>query len=128
MPSSFKGLPLFASGPHRFMVGKQGPFVFSLSALGSPSPESVASGFVELDITVKGRLIAASDAALWTLRDAIAAQLLDPPTAGTLVDLHGHTFAEMSLIAFVEGDRTDRGRAVTLAYSAVFRRFTHTPA
>ncbi|MEK6701971.1 MAG: hypothetical protein AABZ53_06895 [Planctomycetota bacterium] len=128
MPSTFKGLNLFASGPHRFMVGKQGPFVFSLSALGSPSAESIASGVVELDVTVKGRLIAANDTALWALKGAITAQLLDPPTAGTLIDSHAHSFADMSFISFVEGDRTDRGRAVTLAYVALFRRFTHAPA
>lgn len=128
MPSSFKGLNLFGSGPHRFSIGKQGPFVFSLSALGSPSAESVASGLIELDVTVKGRLVAASDTALWALRDAITAQLLDPPIAGTLIDTHARTFADMSLISLVEGDRTDRGRAVTLAYAALFRRFTHAPA
>ncbi len=132
MASSFKGHDLFGSGPHRFAVGKQGPFVFSLSALGTPSAESVASGFVELDVTVRGRLVAASESALWTLRDAVTAELIDPPVKGTLVDSRGHSWADMSFITFVEEDRTDRGRPstptqTTVSYTAVFRRFTHPP-
>lgn len=123
MPSSFKGLDLFGSGPHRFALGKQGQLALSGIALGAFVPDSTPLGLVELDITVTGRLLASSESALWTLRDAIVAQLLHPPTRGTLIDLHGRTFTNMSFITYTEADRTDRGRVLSVSYSAVFRRF-----
>ena len=63
-----------------------------------------------------------SDSALWTLRDAVTAQLIDPPTPGTLIDEHGRTWMGMSFVGYVEEDRVDRGRVVSIGYEAVFRR------
>ncbi len=53
---------------------------------------------------------------------AVAAQLAHPPTMATLVDHHGHSWADMSFIEFAEEPRTDRGRVRSVAYRAVFRR------
>lgn len=126
MSSSWNGLDLFGSGPHRFAVGPIGELVLSQVAMGSYAPGSVAIGPVELDVIVTGRLVAASDAALWVIRDAIGAQLTDPPTSGTLIDHHGRSWPGMSFIRFESADRTDRGRVVSLGYRAVFREF-YTP-
>lgn len=124
MSSSFKGLDLFGSGPHRFSMAEQGLYVVPMRAFGDPGvPGSAAFGDVELEVLVRGRLSAASDSALWQLRDAIVAQATDPATAGTLVDHHGRSWASMTLIEFVEADRTDRGRVVSVGYEARFRRF-----
>lgn len=123
MASSFKGIDLFGSGPHRFAVGKQGEFALSGPALGAFVPDSTPLGLMELDITVKGRLIAASESALWTLRDSVVAQLVHPPPRGTLIDLHGRSWTDMSFITYEEADRTDRARVWSVAYTAVFRRF-----
>lgn len=127
MPSSFKSLDLFGSGPHRFRELRRGQLIVPEFALGLLSPGSIYLGPLELQVEVRGRLIAASESALWTLRDAITAQLLDPPSPGTLIDLHGRTFADMSFIRFEPGDRTDRGREVSLAYTALFIDFRTYP-
>jgi len=67
MSSSFKGVDLFGSGPHVFEVGRQGRRVVSISAVsGDPSaPGSFESGDYELRVTVRGRLVASSESALW---------------------------------------------------------------
>lgn len=127
MPSSFKSLDLFSSGPHRFAVGRQGQVVSSELFLATPASGTVYHGPAELEITVTGRLVAASEAALWALRDAITAQLLDPPEPGTLVDLHGRTWDDMSFVSFKPDDRTDRARGISLGYQARFLRFREYP-
>ena len=74
-----------------------------------------------------GRLVAASESGLRTLRDAVAAQLLDPPTAGTLVDTTGRSWAGMSLVEYREEPAVDRGRSWSIAYTAVFRKYRAAP-
>ena len=127
MPSSFKSLDLFGSGPHRFNLGPEGQALQSELFLPTPNSGSLYRGLVELEVIVTGRLIAASESALWTLRDAITAQLLDPPAPGTLIDLHGRTWTDMSFIRFTPADRTDRARTTSLAYEARFLRFRQYP-
>lgn len=124
MSSSFKGIDLFGSGPHRFAVRERSLYVVPLRAFGDPSvPGSAPFGDIELEVIVRGRLTAADDAALWVLRDAIAAQATYPATPGTLVDHHGRSWTGMTLVSYVEDDRTDRGRVVSIGYEARFRRF-----
>lgn len=127
MSSSFKAKDLFGSGPHRFALGRQGSLVLSNLAMGLYSSGSVPLGLLELDVIVTGRLIAQSESGLWYFRDAIVAELLNPPTPGTLIDLHGRTWTNMSFITYQEADRTDRGRLHSMAYTAVFRRFESLP-
>ena len=122
MSSSFKGHDLFGSGPHRFAQRRQGQVMLSWIQLGSTQPGTVPIGLTELDVVVVGRLIAANEAALWTLRDAIVAEFEESPTPGTLLDLHNHQWTGMTFIDYAEADRTDRGRLWSLAYTATFRR------
>lgn len=117
----FNSLDLFGSGPHRFQEGRRGQVWLE--------PEQVATGNStqllgerELEVVVTGRLVAASESALWDLRDAITAQLTDPPTSATLEDQHGHQWTDMSFLDFRPADRIDRGRQRSLAYRALFRR------
>lgn len=121
--SSFKSLDLFGSGPHRFAVDGQGQAILSGLFQPTPAPGSLYLGPVELEVIITGRLIAASDAALWALRDAITDQLLDPPEPGTLIDHHGRGWPGMSFIKFTPGGPTDRGRVISLAYEARFLKF-----
>ena len=123
MSSSFKGINLFGSGPHRFALGVQGQRVVPDYVLGFGGAGTTPVGLVEAEVVVTGRLVASSEASLWAQRDAIVAQLLDPPAPGLLVDHHGREWATMSFIVFTEGARIDRGRMVSLAYTAQFRRF-----
>ncbi|MDQ7014741.1 MAG: hypothetical protein Q9O74_12750 [Planctomycetota bacterium] len=121
MASSFKGKDLFGSGPHRFAQDRQGQVMLSWIALGTTQPGTVALGLTELDVIVKGRLVASSESALWVLRDAIVAEFQESPTSGALIDLHGHQWNAMTFIDFREEDRTDRGRVWSMGYEAVFR-------
>jgi hypothetical protein len=121
--SSFKGLDVFGSGPHRFHLARQGEDVVPNFVLGTAGSGSTPVGPIELDVIVTGRLVAASESALWTLRDAITAQIADPPVPGTLIDNHARTWTDMSFITYEEADRTDRGRTWSIGYTATFRRF-----
>lgn len=122
MTSTFKGLDLFSSGPHRFQVGRQGRRVVSLSAVsGDPSvPGTFESGDWEPRVTVRGRLVAQSESQLWTLRDAIAAQAAFEVAPGDLTDHHGRTHTNMKLFHIEWGRQTDRGRLRTIEYEALF--------
>lgn len=122
MASSFKSKNLFGSGPHRFGQGRQGQLMVSWISLGQTQPGTVALGLTELDVVVTGRLTAASESALWTLRDAIVAELQETPTTGTLVDQHGRAWTGMTFIDYRELERTDRGRVRSVGYAAVFRK------
>ncbi len=121
--STFKSLDLFGSGPHRFSLALQGEDVVPNFTLGSGGSGSTPVGPVELDVIVRGRLVAPSESALWTLRDAIKTELADPPVPGDLIDNHGRTWTDMSFITYKEQDRTDRARQVSLEYTATFRKF-----
>lgn len=121
--SSFKGHNLFGSGPHRFSQLKQGHLALGALYFQVISPATTPIGLEELDVVVKGRLVAASDAALWTLRDAITAELQESPTPGTLVGNDGRNGTQMTFLNYIESDRTDRGRVKSLAYTATFRNF-----
>lgn len=127
MPSTFKSLDLFNSGPHRVAVARQGQAIQSELFSTPPASGTRYLGLVELQVIITGRLIAATESALWTLRDAITAQLLDPPAPGTLIDLHGRTWTDMSFITFTPADRTDRGRVMSIAYEAKFLNFREYP-
>lgn len=121
--SSFKGKPLFASGPHRFSLVEQGQSVLPALYFKVISPATLPIGLVELDVVVKGRLLATGDGALWTLRDALTAELQEAPTPGTLVGPDGRTWSDMSFLSYLEADRVDRGRVWSIGYVATFRRF-----
>lgn len=114
----------FDSGPHRFHLGPIGEDVQPLWRIVGPgTPGSVAVGPLELRLIVTGRLVADNEAGLWTLRNAIAALLTDPPQVGNVVDHWGTTWTTMSFVRFEQTDRTDRGRKTTLGYVAEFIRF-----
>lgn len=124
MPSSFKGIDLFGSGPQRFRVLRRGQLVIAKISQDVFEPGSVPLGLMELDVVVEGRLVAASESLLWARRDAITAQLLDVPTGGVLIDLFGRTWTEMSLHRYEEAEEgVMRGRMWSVGYAASFRRF-----
>lgn len=123
MPSTFNGLAIFDSGPHRFASGAAGQLVVPYLRLGIVAPGSAPLGPLEVQVTVAGRLVADKDSDLWALRADIEALLTTPPTVGTLIDNHGHEWENMAFVRFQPADRTDRARSVSLAYTATFLRF-----
>jgi hypothetical protein len=127
MPSSYKSLNLFGSGPHRFALARQGQALQSELFATPPGPGTRYLGLVELQVIVTGRLVAADEAGLWALRDAIIDEVVDPPAPGTLIDLHGREWEDMSFVGFIAADRTDRGRVVSIGYEAKFVKFREYP-
>lgn len=127
MPSMFNGSPLFASGPHRFVMQRRGqteiepgkPATFQTQ----PNPKWTQIGLVQLSITVRGRLVAATEADLWTLRDAITGAITASAGAGsgTLEDGNGQSWPDMWLVRYEEKGPVDAGRDWSIGYEAVFR-------
>jgi len=126
MASSFKGLNLFGSGGHRFVNRRLGRRVISMAAvLNDPvTPGTIESGDWEVWVEVRGRLVAGTDSVLWSLRNSILNQTQFGVAAGTLVDEHGHQWADMKFLTYEETGPTQRGRDVSVGYVAVFGRLT----
>ncbi len=126
MGSSYKGQNLFGSGAHRFVLGRLGRRVISEAAIVQDPAEPGSSewGDLELRIEVRGRLVASSDSALWSLRDAIWAQADSAVDSGTRIDEHSHSWSDVKLITYEESGVTRRGRKVSVAYTAVFGQLT----
>ena len=122
MPATFNAQPLFSSGPHRFQEGPTGEQLLSNGRLFPTNPGSQPIGPLEPTVTIRGRLVAPTESALWALRDAIAAQLTHPPTRADLTDHRGRTWPDMDFVNFTPADRTDRGRVFSLTYQATFTR------
>lgn len=125
MLSSWKGVDLFGSGPHRFALSRRGFLLVPDANSFDPTPRLVDYGALEWDVIVTGRLVSATEAGLWALRDAIQASL-DAKGLGTLVDLHGRSWLNLFFSRLEWADRTDRGRVVSVGYVATFHRFTGT--
>ncbi len=123
MASSFKSVDLLGSGPHRFSTGPLGQQVVLRLQIGQTAAGSISLGGQELTVTVRGRLAAESDSTLQDALDAIQSQLDNWATAGVLVDHHGRSWDDMKFVSFTPDDRIDRGREVSLGYTARFIRF-----
>lgn len=120
--SSFNGLNLFGSGPHRFYHGKRGQLLSFDLFNGGTGGGSTANGLIDFEIIVRGRLVATSESALTALRDAIITQVQNTPVVGVLVDTQGRTFTGMSLVSFTERGRRDRGRVFSVRYEVIFKK------
>jgi hypothetical protein len=127
MSSTFKGLSLFSSGPHRFSVGTTGSDLLPNWRIIPQTPGTTVIGPLEVGVVVRGVLVAGSEAGLWALRDALQAQVTHPPQVGTLVDQNGRSWADMTLVRLESADRTDRGRQWSIGYSASFVRLIPLP-
>jgi hypothetical protein len=123
MASTFAGLSLFNSGPHRFSIARVGRLVRAPFLTPLALPVSTDEGLaIELRVLQQGRLIATTNNDLWTLIDAIRAEA-EAKRTGTLVDHHGKTFASLSLITFDPARTIDRGRTFSIAYRCTYLRF-----
>jgi len=122
MGSSFKGFDLFGSGAHRFVVGKQGRRLLSLATVSGLVTDSgtLEFGDRETRVEVRGGLVAASESALWVLRDAIVAQGVSTVDSGVLEDQYGHQWSTMKLLSFEPQGAVVHGRTVSLGYVAWF--------
>jgi hypothetical protein len=121
--SSFNSLSLFSSGPHRFFVGPMGSQLIDNTTISPTTPGRQSIGSLDGIVTVRGRLVAATEADLWSLIDTLTAQLTTPPTAADLVDSHARSFKNMSFISLKLLAPFDRARTVSVPYEALFTQF-----
>lgn len=121
MSTSFKGLNLFGSGPHRVEFGPRGHLVTVDFFGGGTGGGSTAQGLSDWTLLVRGRLVSTTESGLRTLRDAVAAQLEATPTPGTFVDHHGHAWTGLTFVRFAEQGPADAGRAWSIGYEAAFQ-------
>ncbi|MBL0921568.1 MAG: hypothetical protein IBJ10_05500 [Phycisphaerales bacterium] len=120
--STIAGQSLFNSGPHRFLHGRVGRLWAPPLRLDSLQDRIVVFPTnLELVIRQEGRLVGASEADLWAQAALIQARCQSLLT-GALVDNSGNTWTGMTLIEFAPESNADRGRAVSLAYGAMYAR------
>lgn len=127
MTSTFNGTSYFNSGPHRFDVGATGRLITNPLRGGNFNAYSRDEAVQELEIIQIGRLIATTEAALWTLFDT-ARSVSEGTTLGTLVDHSGKSWPLMRLVRFEATAPVDRGRVYSLAYKARYLRFGNASA
>jgi len=125
MPSMYNGTALFDSGPHRFFVQRQGQTEIEPAqpvGQGQASARWLQLGLVQLSVTVRGRLVAATEADLWTQRDAMTAELTASASPATLDDGNGRVWTGMWLVRYEEQEPVQVGRTWSVGYEAVFRK------
>jgi hypothetical protein len=119
--SSIAGQSLFNSGPHRFVVRAVGSLYFPPLSIDFLQTTTEVIGPIELAIEQRGRLVAASPSALWTLVTAIKSAG-EAQLTGALIDNNGQSWSNMTFLRFRPADRVDRGRTLSLAYEADYVR------
>lgn len=120
--STFAGLGLFNSGPHRFAVKAVGALWVPALAL-DPLQVRVEVFAVNLEMQIRqtGRLTALTEPDLWAQVEAIRVRA-NARTLGTLVDNTGQVWTGMTLLTFRPEEQVDRGRLFSLAYTADYVR------
>ncbi len=119
--STIAGQALFNSGPHRFHFRKLGSLWFPPFALDPFQSGVDVTGPIELHIVQSGRLIASTNADLVAQINAIKAAG-EAQLTGALVDNTGQSWTNMTLLTFRPADSIDRGRTISLAYTADYIR------
>ncbi len=120
--STHAGQSLFNSGPHRFAARSMGRLWVPPLALDSlPDLTVVFTANLEVSVRQTGRLIGSGEADLWSQVETIRARC-EAKLLGTLVDNAGRSWPNMTLLTFRPADRVDRGRVVSLAYTADYVR------
>lgn len=123
MPITFDSTPIFGPGPMRTHEGERGSQVLIKARVSAFDPGSQAIGPLEVNVHVRGRLVADSDSSLHAAIDAVHTLLTHPPTAATLADGRSRSWSDMSFTSFTVADRIDRGRETSVSFEARFVRF-----
>ena len=121
MSSTFAGLQLFDSGPHRFMLTHVG------RAVAPPRREMNVTNFTEnyavreLEIEQHGRLVADKIETLSGIIESIRMHA-ELGTRGVLVDTQGMTYQDMTLVGFTMREPIAVGRMLSVRYSVRYIR------
>ncbi len=120
--STHAGQSLFNSGPHRFAPRSMGRlWVPPLTLDTLQDLTTVFTTNLEVSLRQTGRLIGSSESDLWSQVETIRARC-EAKLFGTLVDNAGRSWVNMTLLTFRPADRADRGRVISLAYTADYVR------
>ncbi|MDP1663406.1 MAG: hypothetical protein Q8L55_15960 [Phycisphaerales bacterium] len=111
--SSFNGEDLFGSGPCTFASGPRGRQWARAVDLGTSDPGLTVLGDHTLAVEVRGRLTAASAAALAALTDALEDQA---GNKGDLIDDAGRTWEGITLVEVVYDGPPEVGRVWSVGY------------
>lgn len=121
MSSAIAGQTLFNSGPHRFQINRVG-MLFVRPLFFDPIQTTInVITPLQLMIIQTGRLIGADEEDLWSQFDAIKLAA-EAQLTGILIDNNNISWLDMTLLRFTPDDRVDRGRNISLAYSATYAR------
>lgn len=121
MSSSIAGQSLFNSGPHRFQINRVG-MLFVRPLFFDPIQTTInVITPLQLMIIQIGRLVGADEQDLWSQFDAIKLAA-EAQLNGILIDNNNISWLDMTLLRFTPDDRVDRGRDISLAYSATYAR------
>jgi len=116
MGVTFAGAALFDSGPHRFAVRAAGRVwlpPFAVDEL--QSTIYVGPDILELAIIQTGRLVADTDAQVWTLFDAIRTRA-EAKQKAALVETSGRAWPDMTILRIAPQGPLDRARKVSMPY------------
>ncbi|MFG0305680.1 MAG: hypothetical protein ACF8Q5_05645 [Phycisphaerales bacterium JB040] len=125
--TTFRGIDFFGSGPHRVVQGaREQTLVAYWVIFGQAYDDSTGTesqGDDDVVVTVRGRLVGATEADLWDAREALMAEVQRgvPAKRGDLVDADGRVWADLVLVGYAEDGPIDRGRVWSVGYSATFR-------
>jgi len=125
--TTFRGIDFFGSGPHRVVQGvREQTLVPYWVLFGQPYDDSTGTesqGDDDVVVTVRGRLVGATEADLWDARDALMQEVRRavPARRGDLVDADGRVWADLVLVGYAEHAPIDRGRVWSVGYTATFR-------
>ncbi len=115
MGATWKSTAYFDSGPHRFTAGRFGRIVFPPYTGPNDSAIAIDFGTRAPELIQTGRLVAATETALWTLWSTFKTASLSS-AGGTLVLHGGESFADMLVARFQATGPVDRGRAFSMPY------------
>ena len=119
--STFKTIPI--DGPHVVRLGTRGLYTFPLRVFDVALPGSVATGDLELEVVLDGRLVAPDVAGLDATIGALLAEATYPAEAGPFIDPFGRVFDDMTLVSIETGDVVV-GLRTSIDIVLTFRRFT----
>jgi hypothetical protein len=118
-PWTWNGSDLFGSGPHRVVLEDAGRTYIPPLAGDNFASSTLDFDVREVRLVQTGRLVAADDAGLFALMDAVRA-VSEGTTPGELAGPGGRSWAGLRMMRFNAASPVDRGRVVSAAYEILY--------
>lgn len=121
MNATYRGVGIFSSGPHRVVAGPRELSIVPNFQLNLPGAGSTIIGISDWEVVIEGRLVAATDAALRTLREVFVDLIADPTISGELVTPDGFSYVSLYFTGYEETGPVARGRTKSIGYRVTLR-------